>query len=80
MRDVAASPLAVLAGADGPTSIHREAKSLKNLPFLVDLPNGLPSHELIRRVLCALKPEAFPECFTKWPIEVGRHEQHTTLA
>ncbi|MFN5199092.1 MAG: transposase family protein [Planctomyces sp.] len=50
------------------------------MPFLVDLPNGLPSHELIRRVLCALKPEAFPECFTKWPIEVGRHEQHTTLA
>ncbi|MFO0535680.1 MAG: transposase family protein [Planctomyces sp.] len=50
------------------------------MPFLVDLSNGLPSHELIRRVLCALKPEAFPECFTKWPIEVGRQEQHTPVA
>jgi len=64
---VAVSLMAVLAGADGPTSIHRWAKSLEeNLPSVLDLPNGIPSRDVIRRVLCALKPEAFQECFTDW--------------
>ncbi len=64
---VAISMMAVLAGADGPTSIHRWAKSLEEqLPSLLDLPNGIPSRDVIRRVLCALRPEAFQECFTEW--------------
>lgn len=51
---VAISMMAVLAGADGPTSIHRWAKSLEErLPSLLDLPNGIPSRDVIRRVLCA---------------------------
>lgn len=38
---VAISMMAVLAGSDGPTSIHRWAKSLEEqLPSLLDLPNG----------------------------------------
>ena len=64
---VAISIMAVLAGADGPTSIHRWAKSLaEQLPSLLDLPNGIPSRDVIRRVLCALKPEAFQKCFAEW--------------
>ncbi len=64
---VAISLMAVFAGADGPTSIHRWAKSLEeNLPSVLDLPNGLPSRDVIRRVLCALQPEAFQECLTDW--------------
>ncbi|MCX7399273.1 MAG: ISAs1 family transposase [Planctomycetales bacterium] len=64
---VAISMMAVLAGADGPTSIHRWAGSLEEqLPSLLDLPNGIPSRDVIRRVLCALKPEAFQECFSEW--------------
>ncbi|MBL8816779.1 MAG: transposase family protein [Planctomyces sp.] len=64
---VAISTLAVLAGADGPTSIHRWANSLKEqLLLLLDLPNGIPSRDVIRRVLCALRPEAFQMCFTEW--------------
>ena len=59
--------MAVLAGADGPTSVQRWAKSLEEkLPSLRDLPNGIPSRHVIRRVLGALKPEAFQECFTDW--------------
>ena len=30
------------------------------------LPNGIPSRDCIRRVLIALKPEAFQECFNRW--------------
>lgn len=64
---VAISMMAVLAGADGPTSIHRWAESLaEQLPSLLDLPNGIPSRDVIRRVLCALRPEAFQACFTEW--------------
>jgi predicted transposase YbfD/YdcC len=67
---VAISMMAVLAGADGPTSIHRWARSLEEqLTSLLDLPNGIPSRDVIRRVLCALKPEAFQECFSEW---IGR--------
>lgn len=67
---VAISMMAVLAGADGPTLIHRWARSLEEqLPSLLDLPNGIPSRDVIRRVLCALKPEAFQECFSEW---IGR--------
>lgn len=48
---VAISLMALLAGADGPTLIHRWAKSLEeNLPSVLDLPNGIPSRDVIRRV------------------------------
>jgi len=64
---VAISIMAVLAGVDGPTSIHRWAKSLEGqLPSLLDLPNGIPSRDVIRRVLCALRPESFQVRFAEW--------------
>ncbi len=48
---VAISLMVVLAGADGPTSIHRWAKSPEeNLPSVLDLPNGILSRDVIRRV------------------------------
>lgn len=59
--------MGVLAGADGPTSIRRWAESKKDLlPDIMDLPNGLPSRDVIRRVLCTLKPDAFQQCFKLW--------------
>ena len=36
---------------------------LRQLPAL---PNGIPSRDCIRRVLSALKPEAFQTCFQSW--------------
>ena len=57
----------VLSGCDGPIAIGEWAKSksiwLKdNLP----LPNGIPSHDTIGRLLMALRPASFQACFTSW--------------
>jgi predicted transposase YbfD/YdcC len=57
----------VLCGCDGPTAIHRWAKH--RAPWLAQhlaLPNGIPSRDCIRRLLIALKPEAFQRCFQAW--------------
>jgi predicted transposase YbfD/YdcC len=59
--------MAVLAGASGPTAIARWA-ALKE-EFLVtalDLPEGVPGKDVFRRVLLALRPEAFRACFVNW--------------
>jgi predicted transposase YbfD/YdcC len=59
--------MAVLAGAGGPTAIARWA-ALKE-EFLVtalDLPDGVPRKDVFRRVLMALRPEAFRACFVSW--------------
>jgi predicted transposase YbfD/YdcC len=59
--------MAVLAGAGGPTAIARWA-ALKE-EFLVtalDLPEGVPGKDVFRRVLMALRPEAFRACFVSW--------------
>lgn len=59
--------MAVLAGASGPTAIARWA-ALKE-EFLVtalDLPEGVPGKDVFRRVLLALRPDAFRACFVNW--------------
>src|SRR5689334_7339290 len=59
--------LAVLAGAAGPTAIARWAKLKQDLlTGLLDLPRGIPGKDVFRRVLMALKPEAFEACFNAW--------------
>lgn len=64
---VTISLMAVLAGADGPTGIHKWAVAKEELLLkCLDLPYGLPSRDVIRRVLCALKVEAFQSCFVNW--------------
>ena len=59
--------LAVLAGAGGPTAIARWA-GLKQefLLEVLDLSNGIPSKDVFRRLLMALKPAAFQACFANW--------------
>src|SRR3954465_1750327 len=59
--------MAVLAGAQGPTSIAKWA-TIKE-PFLrgvLDLPNGVPRKDVFRRVLALLNPAAFQACFATW--------------
>jgi predicted transposase YbfD/YdcC len=57
----------VIVGCDGPTSINDWAKAREDwLKQFLELPNGIPSRDCIRRVLTALKPEAFQECFESW--------------
>ena len=59
--------MAVLAGCGGPTSVAEWANYQKEwlLKFL-PLPNGIPQKDVYRRVLSALKPEAFQACFEGW--------------
>ena len=57
----------VIAGADGPQAIGVWANA--NAQWLreyLELPNGIPSHDTIGRLLAALKPSAFQSCFEKW--------------
>lgn len=61
------SIMATIAGAEGPKAIGVWATS--NQQWLLDrleLPNGIPSHDTIGRVLMTLKPEAFQKCFECW--------------
>jgi predicted transposase YbfD/YdcC len=58
---------AILCGCDGPTAMHRWAKERQEwLARFLALPNGIPSRDCIRRLLIALKPEAFQRCFQHW--------------
>ena len=57
----------VIVGCSGPSAIERWAKAKEDwLKELLALPNGIPSRDCIRRVLSALKPEAFQSCFQSW--------------
>jgi predicted transposase YbfD/YdcC len=54
----------ILCGCDGPTAIHRWAKNRASWSARhLALPNGIPSRDRIRRLLSALKPEAFQSGF-----------------
>ena len=59
--------MAVLAGATGPTAIAKWA-ALKEefLVAVLDLPEGVPRKDVFRRVLMALRPQAFRACFVSW--------------
>jgi len=57
----------VIVGCKGPTSIERWAKAKQEwLGEFLELPNGIPSRDCIRRILSLLKPEAFQKCFREW--------------
>jgi predicted transposase YbfD/YdcC len=58
---------AIICGCDGPTAIHRWSTHRREwLSQYLALPNGLPSRDCIRRLLIALKPQAFQRCFQDW--------------
>ncbi|HEX3723442.1 MAG TPA: ISAs1 family transposase [Nitrolancea sp.] len=57
----------MVCGCDGPTAIHRWASNRREwLGQFLALPNGIPSRDCVRRLLLALKPEAFQKCFQDW--------------
>ena len=59
--------MAVLAGASGPTAIGKWAAMKEEfLLNTLDLPNGIPRKDVFRRVLMALRPDAFQACFVAW--------------
>ena len=59
--------MAVLAGANGPTAIAQWGKYKEAfLRGVLDLPHGVPSKDVFRRVLALLEPAAFQACFANW--------------
>ena len=59
--------LSVIAGADGPKAIGIWANANADwLQRYLALPNGIPSHDTIGRLLATLKPAAFQSCFQRW--------------
>jgi predicted transposase YbfD/YdcC len=57
----------VIVGCEGPTAIMRWAKAKEDwLRQVLELPGGIPSRDCLSRVLSALQPEAFQECFQRW--------------
>jgi hypothetical protein len=72
MSVVSIAVLAVLCGADGPTSIRGWAVGGEQfLERFLELPSGLPSRDVFRRVLCGLQPAAFQRCFNAWVEVMG---------
>src|SRR6266852_6402242 len=64
---VVISVCGMVCGGDGPTAIHRWAENRREwLEQFLSLPNGIPSRDCIRRLLIALRPEAFQKCFQDW--------------
>lgn len=66
---------AVIAGADGPVGIAQWAEAQAGwLKRYLRLPRGIPSHDTIGRVLEALNPRAFQECFSGWLQSLTQHD------
>jgi hypothetical protein len=62
-----------VCGYDGPTALHRWAANRRGwLGQFLALPDGIPSRDCIRRLLMALKPEAFQDCFRDWITDAVR--------
>ena len=58
---------AVISGADGFNDIEMFARCKESFfcKFL-ELPNGIPSHDTINRVMSMLSPDDFSKCFVEW--------------
>jgi predicted transposase YbfD/YdcC len=60
----------MVCGCDGVTAIHRWASNRVGwLKRFLAPSNGLPSRDCLRRLLTALDPRAFQECFQAWIAE-----------
>ena len=58
---------AVICGADSWVEIEQYGKSkVKWLRGFLALPNGIPSHDTIRRLFAQLDPEQLQSCFLSW--------------
>ena len=58
---------AVVCGADSWVDVEMFGKSKKSwLSRILELPNGIPSHDTFGRVFAMLDPVQFERCFTEW--------------
>ena len=68
LRDILVlSVLAVICGADGFVQIEDFGKAKEEwLRGILDLPNGIPSHDTVGRVFSMLSADAFAASFMRW--------------
>lgn len=72
---------AVICGADGFTSIASFGEAKKDwLGELLELENGIPSHDTIGRFFGLLDPEAFETCFLRWVQAACEHLDEEVVA
>ena len=58
---------AVICGADSWTEVELFGQSKETwLQTLLELPNGIPSHDTFGRVFSRLRPDQLERCFVKW--------------
>jgi hypothetical protein len=58
---------AVICGADDWVGIERFGRAKQGwLETILELPNGIPSHDTFGRVFGCLDPEQFQQCFINW--------------
>lgn len=63
----------VVCGADSFVAIERFGHAKEAwLRTVIDLPNGIPSHDTLGRIFAALDPAALGEAFRAWVTEVAR--------
>ena len=72
---------AVICGADGYVAIATWGEAQKDwLTSILDLPNGIPSHDTFARVFSLLSPEAFGAAFRIWMQETASLSQGAVVA
>jgi predicted transposase YbfD/YdcC len=58
---------AVICGAEGWEEIEQFGKAKQEwLENILELPNGIPSHDTISRVFSKINPKEFEKCFFEW--------------
>jgi predicted transposase YbfD/YdcC len=71
----------VICGADGWVSIEQFGNAkLDWLRTILELPNGIPSHDTFGRVFARLDPEQFQHCFMSWVQAISEVTEGEVLA
>jgi predicted transposase YbfD/YdcC len=72
-----------IAGADDFVAIAAFAKAKADWlrkRLGLELPNGIPSHDVLNRVFAAIRPEEFHACFAGWVADVSAGLKFTHIA
>ena len=73
--------LAVMSGADGWESIERYGEMRKKwLGKFLALKEGIPKHDVYRRVFCALRSELLETCFMNWVRDIKQEIWREVIA